>query len=79
MAAIQTWLGNQGHPHLTDHNAVCDALHRLGFKDERVGMQDGQVVNAGWQGQGLQLLPAEEPDNPVDPFQDSRPVLSTEV
>jgi hypothetical protein len=77
MAAIQTWLDHQGHPPLTDHE-VCAALHRLGFKDETVGMQDGQVVNSGWQWQGLQLLPAEAPDNPVDPFQDARPVESTE-
>jgi hypothetical protein len=78
MAAISTWLANQSHPPLTDHE-VCAALHQLGFKDETIGMKDGQVVNSGWQWQGLQLLPADAPDNPVDPFQDSRPVSSTEV
>jgi len=78
MAAIQTWLDHQGHPPLADPE-VCTALHQLGFKDETIGMKDGQVVNSGWQWQGLQLLPADAPDNPVDPFQDARPVLSTEV
>jgi hypothetical protein len=78
MAAIQTWLDHQGHPPLTDHE-VCVALHRLRFKDERVGMKNGQVVNSVWQWQGLQLLPADAPDNPVAPFQNARPVSSIEV